>query len=246
MTLPPIEPYVESFFWQTSSWKKDIPAGYVRRTAIVEWISERITVSVERFGPEVCRPYLGLASDIFDRMIESGNVAIQHHPVAGEYYCVDSEKLTKFRAQTLQNDETTKQYQTVGAHLFDDIFGAYSRESDLSAIENVESSLKIPASDRVVHLNDNERKAIDETAQQLASSLKKENSVDGDVDLRDRFVAQLAAARELVRADSVRAYLMYETLVRMLGMLIQKYQGHVIGAAAQKLLDLVIQHIFGK
>lgn len=106
--------------------------------------------------------------------------------------------------------------------------------------------IAVPASDRIVRLNDNERSAIDEAANQLSKSLQLENAIDGDSDLRDRFVAQISAARELIRAESVRSYLMYETLVRMLGVLIQKYQRHVIGAASQKLLDLIIQYILGK
>ena len=104
----------------------------------------------------------------------------------------------------------------------------------------------IPASDRIIKITDNQRKVIEEAGADVALHLNSENSIGGDVELHDRFKAQLAAGLQLIRAGSVRAYLVYETLVRMLFSLIDKYKNQALGQAAKKLLDLLIEHIVGK
>ncbi|WP_426264759.1 hypothetical protein [Sphingomonas sp. PWP1-2] len=105
-------------------------------------------------------------------------------------------------------------------------------------------SVIIPASDRVVTINDNSRQEIDNAAEDLYGRLKSENSINGDVDLRDRFIAQIAAGRELLRAGSVRVYLIQETLLRMLSSIIHNYKDQAIAEAAKKLFDLLLDHIF--
>ena len=107
-------------------------------------------------------------------------------------------------------------------------------------------NLTVPASDRIVKLTDNQISEIDDLANDLSQNLSMTNAIDGDKDLKDRFLGQIAASRELIRAGSVRAYLVYETLARMLLSLIDKYKDHVIGEVSRKLLDLIIQHILGK
>jgi hypothetical protein len=101
----------------------------------------------------------------------------------------------------------------------------------------------VPAADRIVLLNDNQRNAIDEVSGELHCHLTKENSIDGDAGLRDRFLSEISAARELVRAQSVRAYLLYETVVSVLVTLIDRYKGQALGQTAKKLLDLLIEHV---
>ena len=108
------------------------------------------------------------------------------------------------------------------------------------------SQIPVPAADRIVTIDDNQRGAVDAAVEEVFNALVRENSVDGDISLRDRFLAQLAASRELIRASSVRAYLVYDTLVRLLGTLIEKYKDQALAEAAKKLLDLLVEHIFGK
>jgi hypothetical protein len=116
-------------------------------------------------------------------------------------------------------------------------------------VENVsdaipeQANISIPASDRIVRLNDNQAHELVDAIDDVASSLQRENSIGGDGELRGRFLGQLAAGRELVRAQSVRAYLLYEALVRMLGTLIQKYKGQALGEAAKTLLKLLIENV---
>lgn len=105
------------------------------------------------------------------------------------------------------------------------------------------ADVPVPASDRVVTLNHNQQSALDAASTELIDELERANAVDGDEPLRQRFLAQLAAARELVRAESIRAYLFYQLVVEVLSRLIATYGKTGLGVAAAKLLELYIEHL---
>jgi hypothetical protein len=104
----------------------------------------------------------------------------------------------------------------------------------------------VPAADRVVTLRHNQQKELEEVSTILIEAVDKENALDGDSSLRQLVLGQLRAGRELIRAQTLNAYLLYQTLVSTLGKLIDRYKGHAIGITAAKLLELLIEHIFGK
>lgn len=105
------------------------------------------------------------------------------------------------------------------------------------------ATVPVPASDRIVHLNHNQQSALDGASTELIDELERANAVDGDEPLRQRFLAQLAAARELVRAESIRAYLFYQLVVEVLSRLIATYGKTGLGVAAAKLLELYIEYL---
>jgi len=111
---------------------------------------------------------------------------------------------------------------------------------------DAEDGPPVPAADRIVQINDNQREEIDKISQSLLQNVEAENAIDGDIDVRDRFIAQIKAGRELFQAQSVRAYLVFETFVAMLNKLIDTYKSAAIGEIAKKLLDVLIEHILGK
>jgi hypothetical protein len=101
----------------------------------------------------------------------------------------------------------------------------------------------IPASDRIVTLSDNQRTKLEASTSDLIDQLAKNNAVDGDDALQTRFLAQLSAAKELLRAQSVRAYLFYQLVVEVLSRLIKTYGTTALGKAATKLLELYIEYL---
>lgn len=105
------------------------------------------------------------------------------------------------------------------------------------------SNIPVPASDRVVTLRDNQQGELESLTSDLLEELSKTNAVDGDELLRERFLAQLSAARELVRAQSVRAYLFYQLVVEVLSKLISTYGKVGLGVAAAKLLELYVEYL---
>lgn len=102
----------------------------------------------------------------------------------------------------------------------------------------------VPASDRIVTLQHNQVLELDEAAEALLTSVEAENSIEEDTSLRLRFLGQINAGRELIRAQTLNAYLLYQTLISMLAQLMQKYQGHAIGETAKQLWGLLLKHIF--
>jgi hypothetical protein len=103
--------------------------------------------------------------------------------------------------------------------------------------------IPIPASDRVVTLHDNQKVELECSTSNLLDELVKTNAVDGDELLRERFLAQLSAARELVRAQSIRAYIFYQLVSEVIGKLISTYGKTTLGIAAKKLLELYVEYL---
>ena len=116
---------------------------------------------------------------------------------------------------------------------------------ELRASEKSEAP-QIPASNRIVKLDHNQAKEIDDASSAVIEEVEKSNFIDDDLHLRDRIIGQIKAGRELVRALSLNAYLLYATVVNSLSFLIEKYAGQAIGLTAKKLLDLLIEQVFKK
>lgn len=104
----------------------------------------------------------------------------------------------------------------------------------------------VPAADRVVTLQDNQKAELEDASTALIDAVEKENAIDGDTSLRQQILGQIKAGRELIRAQVLSVHLIYSTLMMALDALVKKYQNQALGYAAKKLLDLLIEHIFGK
>lgn len=122
---------------------------------------------------------------------------------------------------------------------------AQMSETDLAKLrEPTASSFAASASDRVVSLTHNQQTELDEAATELINVVERENQIDGDASLRQGILGQLKAGRELIRAGVLNAHLLQQTLLSLLGGLIEKYKGQAIGETAKQLLALLIKHIF--
>jgi hypothetical protein len=103
----------------------------------------------------------------------------------------------------------------------------------------------VPASDRVVTLSDNQQSELEEASSKLIEEVEKSNGIDGDPTFRQVVLGQLKAGRELIRAQIFSAEMMRLIMMDALKSLIKKYEGHVIGAAAATLMDLLIKRVVG-
>jgi len=99
----------------------------------------------------------------------------------------------------------------------------------------------IPASDRIVTLNHNQRDEVEDPLDQVLSLLESENSIDGEEGLRELTLGRLRAGKELVKAGIFTIKSLQLTLVVGLRMLVESYGDHMIGAVAGKLLDLLLK-----
>jgi len=119
-------------------------------------------------------------------------------------------------------------------------------ESDVSEASKEPPDAEAPASDRVVRLDDNQRSEIETPLSEVIDLVGKENSVDGEDGLRELILGKIQAGRELIRAGIFSLESFHLTLVVGLRMLVERYGDHAIGAAASKLLDLVLQQVGAK
>jgi len=101
-----------------------------------------------------------------------------------------------------------------------------------------------PASDRVVTFSHNQ---VDEAVASFApviEALEADNGNPEQPGLRERILGQLRAGIELIRAGEFKAYLVYLTVVRGLGELIEKYGNPAIAKLADALLGAIVSQIF--
>lgn len=103
----------------------------------------------------------------------------------------------------------------------------------------------VPASDRTVSLSDNDRSELETVSNDLIDAVEKTNAVDGDPTFRQFILGQLKAGRELIRAQIFNAQVMHLLMMDALRTLVEKYEGHVIGATAATLIELLIKSMAG-
>ena len=101
----------------------------------------------------------------------------------------------------------------------------------------------VPASDRIVSLNHNEISELDERTSEIIDAVEDLNSIDGHVGLRELLIGQLKAGRELIRAGSIKFYVLQVTLIESLKFLATRYEKEAIGALAAALLTALGKHL---
>jgi hypothetical protein len=104
---------------------------------------------------------------------------------------------------------------------------------------------RIPASDRIVSLSDNEQTELEAASSELIEVVEQANGIDGDPTFRQIVLGQLKAGRELIRAQIFNAQIMHFIVMETLRNLKSRYEAHVIGAAAATLIELLVKHLVG-
>ncbi|WP_353204466.1 hypothetical protein [Sphingomonas sp.] len=218
-----------------------------------------LQVMREMFGAAYQRDLTEEHADIVARRLEQlGFLERVNDEYAGTYFIPVSSLNILMKTSTIATNEPESQLAKGlkgGGRLLNRVFanpkfweyfrGELGRPDSIIDEGRAETS-EIPASDRIVTLSHNQQIEIEASADALISDVSKENSVGGDGELRQIVLGQLRAGRELIRAQSFKAYLLYQTLFQVLGSLIERYKGQAIAQTAKKLLDLLIEHIFGK
>jgi hypothetical protein len=215
-----------------------------------------------------------VVGDRYDEVVEkywkdifsAGAISEEGDEFTGSYLYMSVSDKDSYARAYLSNNPVTERINTLGVPALERALGKISEQErwDVKTAEEVSEDLKVmpigspiildprdpdlivPASDRIVSIGDNHREEMEDALGQVIGEVERENAINGDPDIRQRYLGELAAGRELIHAQSVRAYLLYETLFRLLGTLIERYKDQVLATAAKKLLDLLIEHVFGK
>jgi ElaB/YqjD/DUF883 family membrane-anchored ribosome-binding protein len=234
-------------------------AKWIREDKFYEVMHSQIETVLAKYGYSSQEKYDELIKANIDAFLKNNVIAVEGDQYTDVYYRINSKVKAIMLAQMLEKNEVRIRISRLGESALTDALEKVAAELgwiksatslDEGEVEvglsNGTGSIDIPAADRIVSLSHNQQKEIIDATKELEEVLRQENSIGDDVELRERFLAQIAAGRELVRATSVRAYLVYETFVQMLGLLIQKYKDKALGIAASKVLDVLVEYIIGK
>lgn len=226
-----------------------------------EWLPEEDTKELFRSamrealadnGYHVGHALDDLAEANLSWLLEKGGVFREGDSYTGTYYRLNRGVKNDTINSFLSTNEAAKRVKALGdaalrraLRALANELGWESTSSNDDVIRLVESGLAhAPASDRVVKFSDNQTLELETATTAVIDALARENSINGDADLKDIYLGQLKASRELILAQSVRAYLLYEAAVRALVALVGRYQGHVIGEASKYLLKLLFDQVF--
>jgi hypothetical protein len=102
---------------------------------------------------------------------------------------------------------------------------------------------KAPASDRVVHFNDNQMAQFDKSTVALIKAVEAQNQIADSPGLREIIVGQLKAGRELILSGCVRIHVLRITLIDALSFLVKRYEKEMIGALAASLISELFKHL---
>jgi len=103
----------------------------------------------------------------------------------------------------------------------------------------------LPASDRVVTLKHNQISELEEPIESLIIQLDADNGIPDEPGRKELLIGQIKAGRELLRAGTFKAYLLYATIIRALAELIEKYKDTAIAMVAASLVDLLVKNALG-
>ncbi|NLR72384.1 hypothetical protein HGI47_16035 [Novosphingobium sp. ERN07] len=239
----------KEFVALTQTWLPESELSALFNGALVHSFSV-LEVSLEQ-------QYLDVVAQVIATLEDEGVILREGDEYTGKYFRIDHARKDFFIKRHKEQNPIAQRVEVLGPPSLVAAIKKIAQEdglvafagADLGSGDSLEtvanSGPGIPASDRIVYLNDNQTEEISAVADELISAIEPENSIDGDVDERSRILAQLNAAKELLRATSLRAFLMYETLFHALNLLIEKYRDKVLGQVAAKLLDLLIENVFG-
>jgi hypothetical protein len=231
-----------------------IPSEDLRRL-----FEQAMVNAVKSYGYDIKDQYQRLIDVHWDSMVENDIISQEGDEFAGYYLRLSVSDKDQYISDRFASSAIAQRIRVLGEPaLRRAIENVAKMESwNTREVPDTSGAMKVqpiyledpshaPAADRIVSLAHNQQAQLEEVIEEVVDRLQHENSNDGDSATRQRFLGELAAGKELIRAQSVRAFLLYETLFKLLGTLIEKYKGSALAEAAKKLLDLLIDHVFGK
>jgi hypothetical protein len=197
--------------------------------------------------------FVKLKPSEFESFVKRANSEVENAKKYNEYAAILTRPSDYPNAAAMMTHEIFEDYNELGDEWLmraliglkarHDVDGSLPLDAGAMPVFAIEG---IPASDRVVTLSDNQQVDLETSTTELIEIVEKQNGVDGDQSLKQQIVGQLKAGRELVRAGVFKLALIEQTVLSVLGGLVEKYKDQAIGQAAKKLLDLLIEYVLGR
>ena len=240
-----INQYARVLLLLTTETDLQLSSSYCRSDELVLELEQKFLSILSTAGADELFDCRFLGELLFTEMCNHGVIESLEDFHAGTYYNYKLQRYTPFRNKVLTQDDIFHRANAIGPRFFPDVFDSFESKKSPNFLP-LNLNIQAPASDRIVTLQDNHRVDLENSTTELVNLFERENGLDGDPVDRDLIVGQLKAGRELIRAHTFRAYLLYNALISALGKLIEKYGTAAIGTAAKRLLELLIEHVFVK
>jgi hypothetical protein len=180
---------------------------------------------------------------ILTRALETGGAEQIQDEMAGEFYKFVHPRLHQIYNLGTQNPDTLiYKYTVIGRKFLENAVSKFGdSENNLERPILEQPSTQIPASDRIVRLDDNSnlRDEIIGKIDELATIIRGHNEDDGQLAEKERILAELRAGEELLKAPSVRVIALSTVLGTALAWLAKEFAGGIIGQLAAILMELI-------
>lgn len=240
--MPEIADYVRALFWRDMTSTLKLPDGFDRRETYVNAIKLALEKTLNTVDASDAVDTQELAEILFEELVSNEAFETKTDRFAGPYFRPDPAAIGTHRVEELRASSVHALASEIGGRFYVDVFEAFRGENPLSDVDR--AGVIIPASDRIVTLGHNQVAELEEPIEELVEALERDNGVPDQPGVRERLLGQVKAGRELIRAGTFKAYVLYVTLFRALGELIERYKGTAVAMAAASLVDLLIKKIF--
>lgn len=251
------EQYVEHVFLtyiKSAEFDGLVANRWMPREELEATFPQGVRLALEKKGFDVGNRYDEIAQRHLDRMFERGVVQTEGDDYTGYYVKLPVGAKDDYAQARIEEGEVSQRVMRLGDGALSRALDKISEAEDWGRIEIDEDTVNlnaeidqqnfieenVPASDRVVRLDDNsvERDAIVEKLDELSTAVRGHNDEDkklgGD---RDRLLAELRSGRELLSAPSVRVRALAAVLGTVLAFFATEFAGGLIGELASMLLE---------
>ncbi|MVZ96715.1 hypothetical protein EUU23_03215 [Sphingorhabdus sp. IMCC26285] len=190
---------------------------------------------------------IDISTDVLEhvlaRALEGGAAELIHDEMAGEFYRFTYPKLSQLNQLGSENTNSLiYKYNVIGRKFLENAASKFG-ESEINLGRPIleQPSVQIPASDRIVRLDDNSdlRDEIIGKIDEIANVIRGHNDDDGKLTERERILAELRASEELLKGPSVRVVALSAVLGTALAWLAKEFAGGIIGQLAVILIELL-------
>lgn len=211
---------------------------------------EEMRSSFLSFGYEVGALFDNNAVEYVSWLEDEKAFSVEGDDYTGFYYRLNITRKDQLVREFLTNQEQSKRILRLGDVALERTLDKLAKEGDWQATKDFASHLDttitadmVPASDRIVTFSDNQISDLDGKVTSVIDAVTGQNQINDIPGTRELVLGQLKASRELIRAGSVRLYILEIALIRTLKTLAQRYEKEAIGALATALLSALAKYL---
>jgi hypothetical protein len=235
-----VEPYILAAFYNHYDGSSASNLGFARREAFIDDFKTAALSSVRNYSGNFDLDMESIAQGICDKLLVNGVIETEVDPLAGLYLSLKLDKFPSFRQTELAENPVYQRMQKVGTFLLTDAFANALAQDDWG--DDGAMEILAPASDRIVTLDHNnpDIAKIRDSLDEVSEELRKDNSeAIANPDEKNRFIAQLKAASELLKLNRLSVRSLSALILPVLYYLADKFAEGAIGALASELLKLI-------